>query len=148
MNENRYRVWDIRRKWMLYNTESCGYVDYEMHPIAVINKILSGEDKNLKFMQVTGFKDKNEKEIFESDSDGHYIVKKGEFPVRDSETGKVIEVVHGWYLDPIHKSIESGRWELPLNDYWVNKLGNGFDKNIYENPELLNDSNMGNEVSL
>jgi uncharacterized phage protein (TIGR01671 family) len=68
MREIKFRAWDIRRKWMLYNDESCGYVDYEMHPVAVVNKLLSGEDENLiKYMQYTGLKDKNGVEIYEGD---------------------------------------------------------------------------------
>ncbi|EEN04869.1 hypothetical protein BK764_28840 [Bacillus thuringiensis serovar israelensis] len=94
------------------------------------------EQRAFNVMQYTGLKDKNGKEIYEGDSDGFYIVKNGEFPVRCHETGEIIDRAHGWYLDPIDKSTEPSSWEIPLNDFYINRL-DAFDKNIYDNPELL-----------
>ncbi|MFJ8529656.1 hypothetical protein [Bacillus sp. NPDC094106] len=85
----------------------------------------------------TGFLDKDGKEIYENDSDGFYIVKMGQFPVREHETGGIIDNAVGWYLDPIDKSVEPFNWEIPLNNFWLNRLDDGFNKNIYDNPELL-----------
>ncbi|KAB1368012.1 hypothetical protein FNE59_00610 [Bacillus thuringiensis] len=95
------------------------------------------EQRAFHVMQYTGLKDKNGKEIYEGDSDGFYIVKNGEFPVRCHETGEIIDNAVGWYLDPIDKSVEPFNWEIPLNTFWINSLDDGFDKNIYDNPELL-----------
>ncbi|ANN30891.1 hypothetical protein A9498_04010 [Bacillus thuringiensis serovar coreanensis] len=93
--------------------------------------------KDVALLQYAGEKDKNGKEIYNGDSDGFYIVKNGEFPVRCHETGEIIDNAVEWYLDPIDKSVEPFNWEIPLNTFWINSLDDGFDKNIYDNPELL-----------
>ncbi|WP_242300803.1 YopX family protein [Bacillus cereus group sp. BfR-BA-01494] len=124
----KFRAWDIKRQWMLYNRESCGYVDYEMHPIAVVNKILSGEDKNLKFMQYSGIEDVYEQEIYAGD-----IVYQ-EFHDRISEqhgfTGVVVQREGTWWICNGKDHAEMLWSEVNLNHV---------KGNIYENVELLKD---------
>ncbi|ARJ26088.1 hypothetical protein B7492_34225 (plasmid) [Bacillus mycoides] len=132
MREIKFRVWCKEGPSMLdwdYLMSEPDFVDFM--------KGAHEEDAYYsRLMQYTGKKDKDGKEIYEGDSDGFYIVKNGEFPVRCHETFGIIDRAHGWYLDPIDKSTEPSSWEIPLNDFYINRL-DAFDKNIYDNPELL-----------
>lgn len=139
MREIKFRAWDKVLKKMFDLIAI--YFDGEMIGIKTGEEI-DGEwtvvkKEHINLIQYTGLKDKNGREIYEDYSDGFYIVKNGEFPVRCHETGDIIDNAVGWYLDPIDKSIEPFSWEVPLNSFWINRLDDGFDKNIYENPELL-----------
>ncbi|WP_180231702.1 YopX family protein [Bacillus thuringiensis] len=126
----QFRVWNVMSKKMMGWGEIFDLPAWEIFPG-------TPEQRAFNVMQYTGLKDKNGKEIYEGDSDGFYIVKNGEFPVRCHETGEIIDNAVGWYLDPIDKSVEPFNWEIPLNTFWINSLDDGFDKNIYDNPELL-----------
>ncbi|TKI84199.1 YopX family protein [Bacillus mycoides] len=139
MGEIKFRAFD-KVSGKMYDV---GYIDFsnEVVQVAMIKDgICYGTYvrrlKDVALLQYTGEKDKNGKEIYNGDSDGFYIVKNGEFPVRCHETCEIIDRAHGWYLDPIDKSTEPSSWEIPLNDFYINRL-DAFDKNIYDNPELL-----------
>lgn len=140
MRELKCRAWNKEEKKMIpfnklgLDMES-GFAEVREFDTAT-EKYKEGTP-NFVLMLYTGLNDKNGKEIYEGDSDGFYIVKHGEFPVRCHETSEVIDNAVGWYLDPIDKSMEPFNWEIPLNSFWINRLDDGFDKNIYDNPELL-----------
>ncbi|BAR86680.1 YopX family protein [Bacillus thuringiensis] len=136
MEETKFRG-KCEGNWMYGSYAKTGVGLHYIVPQNLISNQLLGYVVDKKSVgQYTGLKDKHSKEIFEGDSDGFYIVKKGEFPVRCHETCKIIDRAYGWYLDPIDKSTEPSSWEIPLNDFYVNRL-DAFDKNIYDNPELL-----------
>lgn len=142
MREIKFRAKDEKRKWH-YGYYVDGYMFDDMTGQAVTVPFIVQAQVERKVRVVpqtvseyTGLKDTNGNEIYEGSSDGFYIVKMGEFPVRCHETGEIIDNAYGWYLDPIDKSIEPSSWEIPLNDFYINRL-DAFDKNIYDNPELL-----------
>ncbi|MDA2619230.1 YopX family protein [Bacillus cereus] len=141
MREIKFRAKDERGKWH-YGYYVDGYMIDDGQAVTVpfiVQTQLEGKVRVVPqtVSEYTGFKDKNGNEIYEGSSDGFYVVKMGLFPIRDFDSGEKIEMAHGWYMDPIDKSVEPFNWEIPLTDYYINRLDDGFDKNIYDNPELL-----------
>ena len=110
MREIKFRVWDKNKKQMFY-------------PDDFGNKIkLPGEDVNKKYsiyMQYTGLKDKNDKEIYEGD-----II----------EFNNKLKLIVYWDNGGFALKNLTNTAEIPLVDIIrpIKVLGN-----IYENPELL-----------
>ncbi|MCM3735579.1 YopX family protein [Bacillus cytotoxicus] len=137
MRETKFRG-KCEGNWMYGSYAKTGAGLHYIVPQNLISNQLLGYVVDKKSVgEYTGLKDAHGNEIYEGSSDGFYIVKNGEFPVRCHETGDIIDNAVGWYLDPIDKSVEPFNWEIPLNSFWISRLDDGFDKNIYDNPELL-----------
>jgi len=130
MREIIFRIWNTKTNNMLYDSDfiyinSTGeiiYVDWDSNRKKFIML------NNLKLMQFTGLKDKNDKEIYEGDiidyDIEYWIIKfnEGAFHLyRIEEDDKLC-------ADDTPKSI--GIWAMHNSDLEV--IGN-----IYENPELL-----------
>ncbi|AAO36633.1 YopX family protein (endogenous virus) [Clostridium phage phiCTC2B] len=124
--EVKFRAWDKELNMMVYTKEQTGHIEYNTNPADTINIILNQDDYGYVFMQYTGLKDKNEKEIYEGD-----IIKKS------NRSSNLYEII---YQDSIAcfrcKVIKGDIKSFPcLNIGTVRNcevIGN-----IYENPELL-----------
>ena len=138
MREIKFRAWDKIRENMIYLIDE----DSESIPIDVYtlelwnggfqiifynsedDKTYYGEDQVI-LLQYTGLKDKNEKEIYEGD-----IVKQKHYSsdYKDREEVK-------WHRD--NASFDPFNWgDYSFAPCYCEVIGN-----IYENPELLNESN-------
>ncbi|RIJ64109.1 YopX family protein [Rummeliibacillus sp. POC4] len=67
MREIKFRAWEKDLKVMVYNNELCGHIGYNCNPVRALNIILNEDDYGYEFMQYTGLKDKNGREIYEGD---------------------------------------------------------------------------------
>ena len=137
MREIKFRAWDGEKmsssftlKQALYRTDT--WDDF-------------GENWDGTFMQYTGIKDKNDKEIYEGDVLGVYL---DEIPPMDNDTKKELHgvmvnpsIIHGreaqWKYYQVRDMIslhlnnqDYGPFSIDLDSYEI--IGN-----IYENPELL-----------
>ncbi|MCK8098686.1 YopX family protein [Bacillus sp. 2CMS4F] len=128
MRQIKFRAW--HKKWdRLINDIFLGDSEVKF-PIGNTSDILdiNEEYSNLIFQQYTGFKDKNDREIYEGD-----IVKvtngAEELGGVDTGIGKV-EWLTKWGFWNVSK-IENGLGDLLFNGY-VEVIGN-----IYEDPQLL-----------
>ena len=122
MREIKFRAWDYSKIIYDFIMMSTG---------EVATKFDQFGDKVI-LMQYTGLKDKNWKEIYEGD-----IVRCGEF--EDDGDAKNHEVVFG---DDNYAAFDLKHWTGEVNglSYWLNAGIVEVIGNIYENSELLDNS--------
>lgn len=126
--EIKFRAWDKDMVMMVYTDELMGHIEYDTNPVNTINIILNEDDYSLDFMQYTGLKDINGKEIYEGD------------------------IIEGGYLNPLTGEFLSRKYIVeyenaqfrgklighsPFGDTWLHFIKGEVIGNIYENPELL-----------
>ena len=115
MREIKFRAWDKLNKEM-FNVESINFQERQVYRDTVSYR----EFNDIEFMQYTGLKDKNNKEIYEGDI--FHIGSK-----------KILYVVEWIDCGLKGRQIKNISW-IGL-DYWkddIEVIGN-----IYENPELI-----------
>ncbi len=66
MREVKFRAWDAKNKRLFY-LDRHGLLDSGAEQIMFVCSDLSGDPKRFEWMQYTGLKDKNGKEIYEGD---------------------------------------------------------------------------------
>ncbi|MBN6889826.1 putative phage protein (TIGR01671 family) [Cytobacillus horneckiae] len=114
MREIKFRAWDNSRKEMEYINNMYWF---EENGVDDINNNVF-----LDFMQYTGLKDKNDKEIYEGD------VVTGVNRIFEGEILQDVNFLNGCFM--------FGNWnahEFFNNHQFIEVIGN-----IYENPELIN----------
>lgn len=122
MREIKFRCWNKTGEWndekdelswQMIDAESLSFEEFE----PLIDLLTSDENSEI-FMQYTGLKDKNDKEIYEGDI------------VRDSRSNDIYIIEWGKY-GFIQKEYDEPDTLLEYPEY-CEVIGN-----IYENPELL-----------
>lgn len=135
--EIKFRGWHTTQKKM-YSAEQMANDQLTLLPTGeFINvngrstrlSVIYPKDKFIP-LQYTGLKDKNGKEIYEGDSDGKSVVKKGFYDMSSVEDDGVMGDVSGWYIENIKTSNILPLTPIRASDYVVSA-------NIYENPEML-----------
>ena len=146
MREIKFRAWDLDKLRMVYVINMEYDYNRDLHHAVITNSPMEvGERRHncddLVFMQFTGFKDKNGKEIYEGDivatgndgNDGADVWKK-----EDNGYAQVM-FNDGWGVDIISK-----HYGWSYNDAesiyalkYLEIIGN-----IYENPELLQEDKL------
>lgn len=133
MREIKFRAWNKLKKIMVYEDEdnSSNYLDgWCASDVQVLNQTLNSEyiKELYEFMQYTGLKDKNGKEIYEGD-----IVEKIFTDYNDKEMLRekyiIKQNITGWELRNIKKPKQHRTFQI-LSKCEV--IGN-----IYDNPGLL-----------
>jgi uncharacterized phage protein (TIGR01671 family) len=131
MREIKFRAWNKEDKQMIYDDDEI-ILGYHSGAFG------SFDDDRYIFMQYTGLKDKNGKEIYEgdilqADYDFVFIVKFGEYD--NGESYELSVSGYGWHMQEI-KDKNYFKDLLFMDDFFV--IGN-----IYENPELLKEVENG-----
>lgn len=131
----RFRAWDKRKSVMrevavLHFTKGgkVNSIEYWKTP----SELKSYHVRNLVLMQSTGMKDKNGVEIFEGD-----VVQWGDTPDWEEEPIRVavVKINPDIQFDSNVGIFQYGRFAYQDTERFLTILGN-----IYENPELLEDS--------
>lgn len=121
----KYRVWDIKRKIMMYVDGYNSLSIYEDGYCIYYGDKHALTEETSKLMQFTGRHDKNGKEIYEED-----IIKFDieNYPVKYEKIGAVF-----YSTELLAFMIDS-----KVNNYYLNDINySEIIGNIYENPELL-----------
>lgn len=147
MREIKFRAWSIERKLMIY-PDSNGWYEgafrHENGHLQIIQLSTVVKDERLIALQYTGLKDKNDKKIFEGDIVSLELEAKNECSYTRKSKITFNDDFACFYLEDLEPSRDL--WdETPTADgpiaYFVEEehefevIGN-----IYENPELLGDS--------
>lgn len=117
MNDIKFRAWNKNDKIMVYSKED-GYDDEKWGgTVEIVNNSFK-DNENYEWLQYTGLKDKNDKEIYEGD-----IVKIISF---DNKVVTIDEI-----------KFTKGSWKV--NDYYLHEINYKIEVvgDIYENPQLL-----------
>lgn len=125
MKETKFRAWSKGANMFLditgFETEKG-----EIYGIFHDGDYIGYDKEDIDLIQYTGLKDKNDKEIFEGD-----IVQVSGHPFRGSiDIDGNYEVGYNEYME-----LCCGSWYLFRMRHWAEVIGN-----IYENPELLEES--------
>lgn len=129
----KFRAWDKKENKMIYDIESVEVI-HENFKDEKIHAIPNGfglflNDKNIIVMQCAGFKDKNDKLIYEGDIiEVNPWFDSEQYDKEDSKFYKILWNGCSFRSYPFeYEELE------PLHDsYWLKIIGN-----IYENPEIL-----------
>jgi len=120
MREIKFKAWDFEAKRMFT-------------PVNIPNYI-SEDGAHHHYMQYTGLKDKNGKEIYEGDIVKHQQQVFDEF---GEHVSKVFYKAPSFMMENISGKL-SGLWALPEQYAIDNHQAFEIIGNIYENPDLLN----------
>ncbi len=144
MREIKFRAWDEINKIMQNDVVAVDFENKKVYFANTENRMFGADfrefwDEHFKLMQYTGLKDKNGKEIYEGD----IVLLKNEFAtwkgtVIFDEGAFKLSINHSYGNSKNHFSktdeFDDMGARIQLNNIYV-VLGN-----IYENPELLGDS--------
>lgn len=146
-----FRAWYDNKMWWLAKLDLWGDPDQTICELApYLPKYEELYDIYLSdviLMQSTGLKDKKGVEIYEGDIVRHSkistdisIVRFGEFGVPNIEEMEYQDMAVGFYFENASdlKDVEPFNMTIPLNNLYVE--GIEIIGNIYENPELLEES--------
>lgn len=127
MREFKFRVWSDETKMMYHSHRPNG----TNNPMWSYDSVFRANNPKTHIMQYTGIKDKNGKEIYESD----IIQIKDRFVMWSRSRGQIVEDVNAivvWSGDGFipQRSANTRLWILDMAQYEV--IGN-----IYENPEMI-----------
>ena len=131
MREIKFRAWDKIDKKMRIVTRITFGLEPTGHP-AIIVHLDDGKDpvtrsiNDVVLLQYTGFKDKNGKEIYESDITNLGLVAW----VDDEELSEFV----GWHIKSLFKN-KYNKYEY--YSFWAFNIPYEIDGNIFENPELM-----------
>jgi len=128
----KFRVWNTKWDTMIYKSEGKGY-----DPVIHLDGSVTGtmiSQNTFKWMQYTGLKDKNGKEIYEGD-----IIRNSGYPELC-----IVEFIEGQWIGryypqsiTITKDQRDKSHYIGLSFYVTERNSIEVLGNIYENPELL-----------
>ncbi|GAG96073.1 unnamed protein product [marine sediment metagenome] len=125
MRPIEFRAWDIKRKKMIYYDEDCSSPDMTLNGVLISHDKQSNVSAQYKLMQFTGLKDKNGKEIYDSDI---LITHKGRRPqivFWQTDIGQ-------WRTGYAGRKTQFDKTDTLMFASHFEVIGN-----IHENPELL-----------